>query len=223
MPGADATAFGSWMLRNTWSEVDAELFVDTRILQLRKSGRPLLGDGSDGLRQLNRPCGLKPLNGRNPKFRSLAGKLTTPEAFTVAAAGELPRSQFCVGSQLTSVVGTPSHCSMNTGEPTGNPLAVTVKDCGCPDALPGTTNGFPVGVVIVAADADGTFTIATVSPAIRVVTNMSARRVRMAAIEAADRAHLNDQTALFACAWLTVHSRAEPLTARRVTLPVNRA
>ncbi len=36
---------------------------------------------------------------------SFAGKVTTPDALAVAAAGELPRSQFVVGSQLMSVVG----------------------------------------------------------------------------------------------------------------------
>jgi hypothetical protein len=45
----------------------------------------------------------------------------------------------------------------------------------------------------------------------------------MAAIEAADRAHLNDRTVVFAFDWLTVHSCTETSRASRSGEPVNRA
>src|SRR5262249_19770117 len=46
---------GSTRPRNAWSVVTPALLVDARSWQLRKSGRPLFGDGSFADRQLNRP------------------------------------------------------------------------------------------------------------------------------------------------------------------------
>jgi hypothetical protein len=125
-----------------------------------KSGAPLLDGGSLGAKQLNLgglPAGENgsgPLNGKNPKFGSFAGKVAIPSAPTSTDAGEDAISQWSIGFQPGADDDTPSHCSMFVvPTPCGNPDATTVNDNGFPAASPGTGNGFVDGVVIVPANA----------------------------------------------------------------------
>jgi hypothetical protein len=78
-----------------------------------KLGLPLF-NVSPGARQLNRFCGLLPLNGMNPKFGSLAGNVANPSAPTSTAAGDEAESQCDKGFHPAVDGATPSHCSMNT-------------------------------------------------------------------------------------------------------------
>ena len=65
----------------------------------------------------------------------------------------MPRSQFAVGDRPAVAGGVPSHCSTNTWAPTVYPVALIVNATGRRAAFAGTTNGFVLGVVIVAAAA----------------------------------------------------------------------
>jgi hypothetical protein len=127
--------------------------VETRTWQFVKNGVPSPGSVSPGAPQVNRPCGLRPLNGVKPKLLSLAGNVTVPPALTVTADGDVPRSQWSVGSQPAVVEATPSHCSMYTCDPAVKPEALTVNDWGVPEASPGTVYGLADGVVMVPAMA----------------------------------------------------------------------
>ena len=108
----------------------------------------MLGGVWFGERQLNNDCGLSPLKTNSTRFGSFAANVATPPASANAGACPDAASQWSVGEYPAVVDGTPSHCSMNTGRPGVNPLAVTVNSCGFPAPSPGTTNGFVVGVVI---------------------------------------------------------------------------
>src|SRR5262245_11493283 len=143
------------MSRNVWSAVAIELLLDMRILQLRKSVSPLVGlrGGSFGERQLNRVCGDSPLNGWKAWLASVTANITVPSEAATAAAGADPRSQLMVTLHPGVVGATPSHCSSHTRPPGFQPEPVIVNDCGLPAASPGTTNGEPVGCVIVPAAA----------------------------------------------------------------------
>ena len=99
---------------------------------------------------MNNDCGLSPLNGWNAWFGSVAENVTVPSGCTIAAAGDEPKSQSTVGDHPGVPGETPSHCS-TSAFPTGNPDPTTVNGSGFPEASPGTTNGLPVGVVIVPA------------------------------------------------------------------------
>ncbi len=101
--GGVPSSSGSWIFRNTWSAVAAELLVETRIWHARLMGKPLFSAGSFGDWQLKMPCGLAPLNGWNAWLGSLVGNETFPLPSATTAAGEVPRSQFTVGSQPTAV------------------------------------------------------------------------------------------------------------------------
>ena len=140
---------GRVMSKNTWSAVALVLFVDTRILQFLKSVNPLVGPngGSFGDRQLNRDCGLSPLNGVNACAPD-ASKVAVPAPLAIAGAGALPWSQLNNGSQFLSEGATPSHCSRNTWALGVNPVATTVKGSGFPAPSPETANGDVDGCVI---------------------------------------------------------------------------
>ena len=113
----------------------------------------MFGEGSFGDRQLNWNEGLSFLNGWNAWLKSLALKVAVPLAATMTGAGALPLSQSTVGDHPTVVGSTPSHCSTLTSDPGVYPLPTIVNGCGLPAASPGTTNGLPVGCVIVPAHA----------------------------------------------------------------------
>lgn len=145
---------GICRVRNAWSDVGAVLFDETRSWQLVQSppGGTGFDGGSFGARQAKPPVGCRPLIGSNSR---VPGDVNVAVPFASASTGalEAPLSQLIVTSQPAAVCGVPSHCSTNTGWPTLKPVATTVNDSGFPFASPGTTNGFPVGVVIVAAKA----------------------------------------------------------------------
>jgi hypothetical protein len=107
-------ASGSVISKNAWSAVTNELFDDTRMRQLRKSGNPLPGDGSFGERQLNSDCGLSPLNG---VISCWPVNVAVPSIATIVGAGEEPRSQSMVTFQFGEAGSTPSHCSAKICEP----------------------------------------------------------------------------------------------------------
>jgi hypothetical protein len=136
----------------------------------------LFGAGSCGDKQLKMLCGLSPLNTGNPKFGSLAGNVTVPSGWTILGVGDVARSQSISGVQVGSVIGTPSHSSTCIGRPLGLKPEPTIVNCnGFPAASPGTTNGLPVGVVIVPANATPA---TTTKPATAPTTTATNRRLR---------------------------------------------
>ncbi len=108
---------GSCIVKNAWSGTEFCRLVATRTWQLVKLGRPLFGSAWFGARQLNKPCGLGPLNGCNERFGSFDGKVALPPWSTIAVAGAEPRSQLIVGDQPDAVAGVPSHTSTFTWLP----------------------------------------------------------------------------------------------------------
>ena len=90
---------GNWIERKDWSPVMTVLLVETRIWQLRKSVRPLMGEsaGSFGERQLNNDCGLSPLKGVKAWLMSSERNVAVPALSAITGACELPKSQFVVG------------------------------------------------------------------------------------------------------------------------------
>jgi len=180
------------------------LLVETRIWQFRKSVNPFDPEsgGSFGDKQLNRPCGLSPLNGVNALFGSVDKNVAVPVPSARAGAGDEPKSQLLVGDQPAIVWSTPSHCSTDTNEPGAKPVAITVNATGFPDASPGTTNGDPDGCVI---DANATptrptrpTTAPTATTATRRlrtrITRVPSRQLEVALIHA--RVHRDDQSML---------------------------
>jgi hypothetical protein len=135
--------------------------VARRTWQFVKLGRLFPGSGWPAARQLNRLCGLSPLNGWNEKFGSFDANVTFPEASACACAGDVPESQLLVGDQPAAVDGVPSHCSTLTSAPGVYPLPTIVNGCGLPWASPGTMTGDVFGVVIVPANATPAATSST--------------------------------------------------------------
>jgi hypothetical protein len=107
--------------------------------------------GSSGPKQLKIDCGLSPRNGRNAWFTSVDNHVAVPSGCTIAEAGDVPRSQSTVGDQPGEVGATPLHCSTTTNVPGVYEEPTIVNGSGFPPPSTGTTNGLPVGVVIVPA------------------------------------------------------------------------
>jgi hypothetical protein len=73
---------GSTSVKNCWLEVSPGVSADTRTWQLRQSDKPLTPciGAWFGDRQLNRDCGLSPLNTFNRSDESDAGNVAIPAA-----------------------------------------------------------------------------------------------------------------------------------------------
>ena len=140
---------GSCGQRDRLERLDADLGQArsaTRIWQFENVG--IVGFGSvrrvDAVEQT---LWARALEGKNPKFGSLAGNVATPFAPTSTAAGDVAESQLSTGFQPGVPDGTPSHCCTETLLiPCGYAVPTIVNDRGLPLASPGTTKGFADGV-----------------------------------------------------------------------------
>ncbi len=91
----------------------------------------------------------------NPWFGSVWSNVAVPPADEMTGAGEVTMSQWAVGLQLNAVGATPSHCSTNTFALGVKPATLMSNACGLPATSCGTTNGLPVGAVMLVAALAG--------------------------------------------------------------------